>query len=334
MWFENRFYKAKPEKNGRIVIPYEKSASSGKAILVNSGFAQLAEFNRMTENYTLNVGYFVIGESLIMGNEAKILVRPILKVNERICTLKALKNTVIKVTTISFIDHIPVTKIFEDLKITDNNEIVLNFQVPPNLESVSITFETRVRNISHQKLETLSSSQNIYMKTNSSSFIFYEDYLRKINGEYYYYVLGKNGEPIEDISCNVNLTHMLQLSKPAMITSVTDEEGKICLGALKNIVKLNINFQGSQGSSNSDWVLPPKVETVSYPSSINVLEDEAIEIPFPSEKLSENTFSLIRYNSQGKVIDNRYEHATLEVDDEFHTSILSIRDLEFGHYKL
>lgn len=83
MWFENKFYKAQPEKNGRIVIPYEKNYASGKAILVNDGFAQLVEFERLTETYALEVGYFVLNESLIMGNEAKILVRPVLKVNDR-----------------------------------------------------------------------------------------------------------------------------------------------------------------------------------------------------------------------------------------------------------
>lgn len=84
MWFQNKFFKANPEKNGRIVIPYEPSPASGKAILVNNGFAQLAEFNRLTENYTLNVAYFVLNESIVMGNEAKVLLRPVLKVNDRV----------------------------------------------------------------------------------------------------------------------------------------------------------------------------------------------------------------------------------------------------------
>lgn len=253
LWFQGKFYKADPEKNGKIVIHYEKSSATDKAILVNNGFAQLAEFCRMTENYSLDVAYLLENETLLMGNEAKILLRPVLKVNDRICTLKALKNTIIKVTTMSFIDHIPVTKIFEDPVLTDHNEIVLNFQVPPNLESVTINFETKVRNISHQRLDSLSSSHSIYMKTHSSDFEYHEDYLRKQNGEYFYYVLGKNGEPIEDHSVLVSLTNALQPNSPNSVQTVTDKEGKIALGKLDNIITARFN--------NNEWTLPQKSQT-------------------------------------------------------------------------
>jgi hypothetical protein len=334
MWFDNKFYKADPAKGGKIIIPYEKNASAGKAILVNNGFAQLAEFNRMTENYTLDVGYFVLNESLLMGNEAQIVVRPVLKVNQRSCTLKAIKSTIIKVTTTSFIDNLPTTKIFEDLKLTDNNEIILNFQIPPNLQAINVEFEAKVRNISHQKFETLTSRHDLYLKNHCSDYIYYEDYLRKIDGEYYYYVLGKNGEPIPDLSVNISLTHALYPTGSSSGTSVTDEEGKICIGKCKDVIKISANFEGSQGYSNCEWTLPQKKETCAYPHSINVLEDESIEIPFPSEELSNRSLLLLKHNSQGKIIENRLKNAKVETDEEFGSRNLVISDLEFGHYTL
>lgn len=334
MWFQNKFYKANPEKNGRIIIPYEPSPASGKAILVNNGFAQLAEFNRLTENYFLNISYFVLNESILMGNEAKILLRPVLKVNDRVWTLRALKNIVIKVTTMSYIDKIPITKIFENVLVDDRNEIVLTFQVPPNLESISINFESQVRNISMKQLINLNHSHFISMKTNSTTFLYYEDYLRKYKGDYYYYVLGKNGEPIEDLSVNVSLTHALMQNNPSSLNSTTDEEGKINIGQCHDIVKIATNFQGTTGYCSSEWKIPQKVETWTYPKSINVLEDEPIEIPFPATSLTEDNFSLIRYNSDGKVIENLFSKASFEEDKEFNTSQAVINDLQFGHYKL
>jgi len=61
-----------------------------------------------------------------MGNEAKILIKTHLTVNDRPCDLKYLKNTKIKLTTTSFIDNIPVSKTFENLEIK-NEEIELVF---------------------------------------------------------------------------------------------------------------------------------------------------------------------------------------------------------------
>lgn len=335
LWFENKFYKAQPEKNGRIVIPYEKSFASGRAILVNNGFAQLTEFKRLTESYSLNVGYFVLNESLIMGNEAKILVRPVLKINDRPCTLRALKDIVIKVTTTSYIDNIPITKLFEDPKVNDNNEILLTFQVPPNLEYVTITFDAKVRNISHQRLDHLSHSYNLSMRTHKESCNYYDDYLRKLNGEYYYYLLGKNGEPIEGASIYVNLSHALQTAAIISGTAITDEEGKVNLGALENITRIDISLnQTNMLLYRSEWTLPQKSESVVYPSSLNILEDEVIEIPFPGGKFNSNTFALTRYNSQGNIIEELFDKASLEKDEEFGCYNVAIRDLEFGHYSI
>jgi hypothetical protein len=77
----------------------------------------MADFNRLTETYDLKCSYILHPESLLMGNEAKILIKTHLTVNDRPCDLKLLKNTKIKLTTTSFIDNIPVTKTFENFEI-------------------------------------------------------------------------------------------------------------------------------------------------------------------------------------------------------------------------
>ena len=76
MWYKNQYFKADPEKGGRIIIPYQKSQSSGKTILIHDGFAQLSEFRQMAENYSFDVGYIAHPESMLMGKEAEILLKP------------------------------------------------------------------------------------------------------------------------------------------------------------------------------------------------------------------------------------------------------------------
>ena len=93
MWFKNKYFKADPEKGGRIVIPYEKSSSTDKTIQIYDVFAQLTEFRIISELYSFDIAYIVQPESLLMEKEAEILLKPVLKVNDRTCNLSILKNT-------------------------------------------------------------------------------------------------------------------------------------------------------------------------------------------------------------------------------------------------
>ena len=248
MWYKNQYFKADPEKGGRIVIPYEKKESSDKTILINDGFAQLTEFRRMSENYSFNVAYLVNHESLLMGKEAEILLKPCLKVNDRKCNLNVLKNTKVTLTTTSFVDNLPVTKVFDNIEVSNEKEISIKFQVPPNLQSVFIQIDSEVRNISKGTVEKLTNSHGIQMDTKSNNLSFYESYFRKLKGNYYYYILGKNGEPLSDINVSFTFYHSFYATKEVSVTLNSDDDGKINLGPLKDIRSVYASFEGPNGS--------------------------------------------------------------------------------------
>jgi len=65
-------------------------------------------------------------ESFLMGNDATILIRPTLKVNDRKCDISLLKNTKVTITTRDN-KNIPVTKSFSDLKLFQNTELKVDF---------------------------------------------------------------------------------------------------------------------------------------------------------------------------------------------------------------
>jgi hypothetical protein len=91
LWFDKKYYPADTDNAGKILIPYGTLLLTSQALLVHNGFTQVEEFTRLLQDYTLDVIYFVHNESLLMGNEAKVLIRPILKINGRKCSLKILK---------------------------------------------------------------------------------------------------------------------------------------------------------------------------------------------------------------------------------------------------
>ena len=64
------------------------------------------------------------------------------------------------------------------------------------------------------------------------------------------------------------------------------------------------------------WVLNHRKEIISYPNQINILEGEAVEIPFTGDHLDLNNFSLVRY-ANGSVIENCFTKAKFSTEEGF-----------------
>lgn len=148
--FDGNFYPAKPDRGGKIFIPYGKSTLNAKAILINNGFAQLCDFERQTERYSFSAWMHLNSESILIGNKASLLIKPALQVNSRQASLSLLKKVKVTLTTTSYIDNLPVTKNFENLTFSDEKDCVLEFQVPPHLGSITATLTCEVYNITQQ----------------------------------------------------------------------------------------------------------------------------------------------------------------------------------------
>ena len=338
LYYRNEFFKADQDKNGKIIIPYEKYQTYGNAILVHNEFAQLVEFTRYSENFTLEVGYILNPESLIMSNQATVLLRPVLKVNGRKCSWESLTKVKATITTVSFVDKIPLSKTFEDLKLSNSTDLELTFSVPANLESVHIEFEATLFNISQQKQETLTSSHHVNLKTNNNRLCFYEAHLQKIEDEYIFILLGKNGEPISNIEVNFMMEHFVYLKSSKNISLTTDENGWIMLGSLDGIKNVQSIIYSKSEALKNNWNLYSTDQQYTIPESIQILEDEEIEIPFlkaiNQTKFSQDSFSLIRLTSKDKYISNEFKKAKLVPGKDGSPSLISVSGLEQGFYKI
>ena len=180
IWYQNQFFKADVEKGGRILIPYEKRQSRDQAILVHNGFAHLESFNRLDENYEFDTTFILHPESLVMGNEATLLVRPKLTLNGRKCDFKILENCTVTLTTSTYVDNIPVSKTYDSLKANENNDIPIEFQVPPNLQYAKVLFECDVRNVTQGYTQKMSRQKQFNINTNTGNAKYYESFLRRI----------------------------------------------------------------------------------------------------------------------------------------------------------
>ena len=157
----------------------------------------MADFDRKTEQYAFNASFVMHPESLLMGTEASILVRPSLTVNGMSYNLGLMKNVKAKVSTTSFIDDIPITKSFDRLELSSAAELELAFPVPANLDRVEVELTGEVMNVTKGETEKFSGHQSWHLRTHKESHQFYDYFLRKLDGQFVFMMLGKNGEPVE-----------------------------------------------------------------------------------------------------------------------------------------
>jgi hypothetical protein len=75
---------------------------------------------------------------MLVGSSTSILIRPKLLINGSKANLKMLKNCKAVLRITNYIDDIPVTKNFDQLSFTNEREVAVQFQVPPNLGSINI----------------------------------------------------------------------------------------------------------------------------------------------------------------------------------------------------
>ena len=204
IWIDNSFFKADLEKNGRIIIPYTKNTHTSKGVLLHEGLAQLIDLQRTNENYQLKAAFVLLPESIIMGNKATIIIRPNLLINGRKADLNLLKEVKCTLATSNFIDDIPVTKVYDKLKINANNEILISFQVPAHLQLLALEFTAEVNNTTLQKKQTLTERKKFDIVTHQHENQICELFLRYMNDQYQLLLLGKNGEPKVNLTQNFN----------------------------------------------------------------------------------------------------------------------------------
>ena len=65
--------------------------------MISNGFAQLGEFIRDTEKYSLEAFYHLNPESVVVGQKIKLFIRPKLILNSRTISVKSLKSSTLEV---------------------------------------------------------------------------------------------------------------------------------------------------------------------------------------------------------------------------------------------
>lgn len=235
----------------------------------------------------------------------------------------------------SFIDDLPMTKTFDNLELKNDKDIVVTFQVPPNLESIEITASGDVTNITKGTCEKKTYTNRIAISTYKSTTRYFETYLRRINKEYYFYLYGKAGEPVCDADVDkIILNPLVTKKKEYNEEFSTDKEGKVKLGQLGEICWISIQGKKDEKSFNCIFNLPYEDEQFHYPNDMQYLEGEQVILPYPHSLFNSGSLSLLRVGYNNNYIKNCFENIEYKRKEGHDYGDIILNDLESGKLAL
>ena len=321
-WLAGREYKA--DKHGGITIPYSTSPGTRAMILQSpDGLASLAQFQHAAEQYTLTAGFFVDRESLRVGGEASLLVRPDFRVNGVAAPLEVLEEVKLTITSTN-LEGVSTTQEIPGFELHADKESEHRFAVPPRLATLSFQLEAKVEQISTGKKLTLAAAGSRAVNAVDKSEATFDLHLSRMDGHAVLEVLGKTGERIADRAVRLSIEHR-DFKSAYGVTLKSDEAGRIDLGELPDIRKITAS---SDGVSDVVWNVAAGEDAHSRPAVLHAAEGETIHVPhLGAEKVSRADYSLLERRG-GTFTRDCFD--ALSVRGGF----LAVKGLEPGDYSL
>jgi len=287
-WLAGREYKA--DQHGAITIPYSTSPGTRAMILQSpDGLASLAQFRHAAEQYTLSAGFFLDRESLRVGGEASLLVRPDFRVNGVAAPLEVLEEVKLTITSTN-LEGVSTTQEIPGFELHADKESEHRFAVPPRLATLSFQLEGKVEQVSTGKKLSLAAAGSRAVNAVDKSEATFDLHLSRIDGQAVLEVLGKTGERIADRAVRLSIEHR-DFKSAHGVTLKSDEAGRIDLGALADIRKIAAS---SDGVADVVWHVGAGEDTHSRPAVLHAAEGETIHVPHVgAAKVSRADYSLL-----------------------------------------
>lgn len=285
VWLKGNRYTARDE-TGVVFVPFaEEDYEKCPMILEdtqNPGSATIHFFDYKTENYRLECGMFMDRESLLEKQQAKVIIRPTLLLNETPVSVENLKNVQLIIETTDA-GGFSMKRVIA-LQLADTGETIQTFVVPNELRTVSLTLSCEVFSLSQEKDLQLTNEESFRIndidKTNALADM---HLIPKGSLGYVLAVLGKNGEPYSDVVVDVELTQSY-FCEPLKYSLQTDANGNIVLGRLPDVTTLEavarspLVYQEVDEETKHTWILC--TDQVNVPTIVNIAKGQTVRIPF------------------------------------------------------
>ena len=113
-------------------------------MISSGGIHSIDDFQHQAESYQFNAGFFVDRESLLQGEMAKVVVRAGLRLNGEPIGLSAIDNPILQVRSTDQ-DGVDSTQTIDDFKLSEHQESIHEFRVPPRLSTITFTISGKIK---------------------------------------------------------------------------------------------------------------------------------------------------------------------------------------------
>jgi hypothetical protein len=296
LWLAGRLYTA--DKEGHIVTPYSNRTSWQQIVLGSGSFSSLASFSQSRETYRLDAAFHVDREQLLSLRPAKVIVRPQLLLGVTPVTLKVLEDVRLVITSTDA-DDVRTVKEVSDFKLFEDRESVYEFQTPARLRRIEFELSARVKNLSHNTTDDLSTNAIFTLNEIDDGHHTEALYLTKSGGDYVVDLLGKSGEakPGRPVSFSFKVRGF---SETVDASLQTDARGRITLGPLPGVESVHAK---SPEEVTGNWSLSHAAHNL--PASIHGVAGKPLEIPYTgtSPKVDRRDVGLFEMRNDHHVAD-------------------------------
>lgn len=291
---------------------------------------------RDTESYSLKAFFHLNSESVLVGQNTKLFMRPKLTLNRRATSIENLKSSCFEMT-ITDHDGKQVNHTVKDPKLSDEEDFVFEFMVPSNTQNITVKLSGSVKNFSKKAMEQMATQSHTFtVKHHRDDKCLHELYLKQIGADYFIYCLGKNGEPLRNQKVNINVKH-IDYQEAIHHTLTLDTMGRVKLGPLSGVEKVHATVNAPDVVFSDTWNIINEADQWTASSEINIVAGESVEIPINYEGATEalSTYQLsLKKMRASQTLANLTKSIKIEKSRMGAYNQINLRDLEVGKYIL
>eukprot|EP01083_Nonionella_stella_P069901 186629_1 len=351
IFMDGHMYKPKLENSNKIFVPFSTSDAppARQPIIIqredDPHFNVLSHFKHSSEQYKFMGNVYMDREQLLEKQRVQLMVRcaayVVNKHDQTQCQipLRLIQNVKLEVHITTGHD-VDVDKTFDDLKLTNDKETVVSFDVPSKTRKIKVKLTGFIRRIHSTKVgdegkQFVSIDRTFTINDIEHSKAFASFHLNaRQNGDYIISLLGKNGEPVPNIVCALELKHHYFTQK-FEYEAQTDANGciylpKLCTNNHHQMESIEIGAKHENARSiiqPNQWLLSESYEESNnrMPTVYCMAENSVIHIALPGNTdLKRSDYALF-----DSFYASRYEKDAVSVTDD---GYLQIRNLKHGQY--